>query len=327
MATQKQRRLGRGLSSLIQGPTSVPAGLVEEQSKTTQQTTDTGASTGSVGVSARAEQPAGAVRTIPVTSIQPNRFQPRRQFDEPSLARLAESITRSGLMQPIIVRPTGKDRFELVAGERRWRAAQLAGLRELPAVVRDLGDEDAAEWALVENMQREDLDPIERAHGLANLVAQFGLSHTQIGERLGLDRSTVANLIRLTELEEQVQHFVSSGRLQMGHARALLGMPPGTARLALAKRAASGGWSVRQVESAVRAQGDPGGQQQQNATPTQRQAVIADLERRLGEHLGTKVKITMRGNSTRGQLQIAFFNYPQFEGLMERMGLRDDLDA
>ncbi|MCC7387967.1 MAG: ParB/RepB/Spo0J family partition protein [Phycisphaerales bacterium] len=268
------------------------------------------------------------VRMIAVGEIDPSAFQPRRAFDEASLVRLAASISRSGLMQPIIVRPGAGGRYELVAGERRWRAATLAGLSEVPAVVRELADGDAAEWALVENIQREDLNPMERAHGLAGLGARFGLSHAQLGERVGLERSTVANLIRLTELEEELQSMVSAGVLQMGHARALLGMPGGAARLALAKRAADGLWSVRQVEAAVR--GSIAGDKAQNPaqiahpTPTQREAVIADIERRLCEHLGTKVRITLGASGTKGRMQVEFYSLEQFEGLMERIGLADD---
>lgn len=350
MATQKQRRLGRGLSSLI--GTQEPI-RVEPSPKDPQDTPqvppntggESGVYTGDSGPLAQVSADAdavvaggnGLVRLVAVAEIEPSRFQPRRHFDEESLAQLAASIERSGLMQPIIVRPMrggssgggeGDGGYELVAGERRWRAARRAGLTEVPAVVRELADGEAAEWALVENIQREDLNPIERAHGLRSLVERFGLSHADMGERVGLDRSTVANLIRLTELEEPIQTLVSEGRLAMGHARAIVAMPAGAARIDLAMQAAKAGWSVRQVEQAVRhwtqTQLEPLPKEMSNKTPTQREAVIADIERRLSDHLGTKTKITLRASGNRGRVQVEFFSLEQFEGLMERMGLRDE---
>ena len=350
MATQKQRRLGRGLSSLIGTQEPIQVAAPPQESQNTPQNPPhigdkAGVSSGTNSLQNQREDGVGGaepvgegmVRLVAVGEIEPNRFQPRRHFDEESLTQLAASIERSGLMQPIIVRPVGNGGsgggggsggYELVAGERRWRAARLAGLTEVPAVVRSLADGEAAEWALVENIQREDLNPIERAHGLRRLAEQFGLSHADLGERVGLDRSTVANLIRLTELEEPIQVLVSEGRLAMGHARAIVAMPTGAARLDLAKRAAEAGWSVRQVEQAVRhwtqTQLESLPKETSNKTPTQREAVIADIERRLSDHLGTKTKITLRASGNRGRVQVEFFSLEQFEGLMERMGLRDE---
>lgn len=327
----KPRRLGRGLSSLIQ-PTE-PVRVDTSQTKQ-EQNPSSGSADSGVGDTRSSPAPAGAavgesgglVRWVGIDRIEPSPFQPRRHFDDEALQQLAASITRSGLMQPIIVRPTANG-FELVAGERRWRAAALAGLAEVPAVVRELSDEEAAEWALVENLQREELNPIERAHGLKSLADRFGVSHAALGERLGLDRSTVANLIRLTELEREIQEHVASGTMSMGHARALLGVPTPGARLALAKRAIAGAWSVRQTEEAVRKtthSGAPSSASAQSDLPNQRAAVIADLERRLSAHLGTKASVTMRGRGNRGRLVIEFYSLEEFEGLMERVGLTDE---
>ena len=354
MATQKQRRLGRGLSSLIGTQEPIQVATPPQKSQNAPRIPPdiggkTGVSSGTNSVQHRLDDGTGVVepggeglvRLVAVEAIEPSRFQPRRHFDEELLAQLAASIERSGLMQPIIVRPVRDGRrvggkgdsrggggFELVAGERRWRAAKRAGLTEVPAVVRELADGEAAEWALVENIQREDLNPIERAHGLRSLAERFGLRHADLGERVGLDRSTVANLIRLTELEEPIQALVSEGRLAMGHARAIVAMPTGVARLDLAKRAAEAAWSVRQVEQAVRhwtqTQLESLPKETSNKTPTQREAVIADIERRLSDHLGTKTKITLLASGNRGRVQIEFFSLEQFEGLMERMGLRDE---
>ncbi len=343
MTAQKQRRLGRGLSSLIgtQEPIRVEAGSAATPEAPPKIGGVTSVSIGHTIVAAElggdgAMTSAGAlegegnlVRLVAVGDIEPSRFQPRRQFDAMALSQLAGSIERSGLMQPIIVRPRGESGgYELVAGERRWRAARLAGLKVVPAVVRKLGDADAAEWALVENIQREDLNPVERAHGLRSLAEGFGLTHAEVGMRVGLERSTVANLIRLTELEEPIQALVETGKLPMGHARAVLALPMGESRIALAQLAATEGWTVRQMEQAVRenlqTKHETVEAPQSNNTPTQREVVIADIERRLSDHLGTKTKITLRASGNRGRVQVEFFSLEQFEGLMERMGLRDE---
>ena len=332
MATPKPRRLGRGLSSLIQP--AEPVQVEHNQTKIEQiKSPDSSGTPGSASrvegggsASAAAGERGGLVRWVAIDRIGPSPFQPRRHFDDGALEQLAASIKRSGLMQPIIVRPTSEG-FELVAGERRWRAAGRAGLTEVPAVVRELADEDAAEWALVENLQREELNPIERAHGLKSLAERFGVSHATLGERVGLDRSTVANLIRLTELESEIQEHVAAGTMSMGHARALLGVTAPGARLALAKRIIAGAWSVRQTEDAVRKttqSSEPSPTPSRSAVPNQRAAVLADLERRLSAHLGTKASVVLRGSGNRGRLVIEFYSLEEFEGLMERVGLTDE---
>lgn len=279
---------------------------------------------------------------LPVDSIVPNRFQPRRSFDDQSISQLADSIRRSGLMQPIVVRPskgmgssggvaTGGSAgtaYELVAGERRWRAAKLAGLSRIPALVRDLVDEEAAEWAVVENIQREDLNPMDRAYALRNLVDRFGLSHAEIAEKIGLDRATVANFIRLTDLEPEIASMVASGVLSAGHAKAILSAPAGAARLDLARKAAAGAWTVRLVEDAARRaaqeSGTTGGKPARKKIDEQalaRIAVARDMERRLSAHLGTKVAIDTDRQGKRGRVMIEFYSLDHFEGLMERIGM------
>lgn len=332
---QKKRRLGRGLSSLMEPPKpvevepttndarSAPAPDTtagQNQSKTKQMAPKSvDPQTGGGGV---------AVHEVEVGLIDPSRFQPRRVFDESSIEQLASSIKRSGLMQPVIVRSAG-DRFELVAGERRWRAAKAAGLDRIPALVRDLDDELAAEWGLVENIQREDLNPMERAHGLRSLSERFGLGHAELGERLGIDRSTVANLIRLTDLEKKIQDRVSAGELSMGHARALLGAPSGEVRMRLAERVIAQDLSVRATEAACRDAANEGGggggdaAQPTNATQTQRQAVVADIEKRISSALGTKASVRMGAKGNRGRLVLEFYDLEHFEDLMRRMGVGD----
>ncbi len=226
-------------------------------------------------------------------------------------------------MQPVIVRRSESSggEFELVAGERRWRAAKLAGLAAIPALVRDLSDEESAEWAIVENVQREDLNPIERAWAFRALMDRFGLSHGQIAERAGLERSSVANTIRLTELETQIQEMISAGRLNFGHGRALLAVGAGEGRVSLATEAAREGWSVRRLERA--AANIAILKKAAAATvpaPQTKPVSIEDLERRLGEYLGTRVTIVTNRGGKRGRIAFEFYGLDHFDGLMSRIG-------
>ena len=232
------------------------------------------------------------------------------------------SIARSGVMQPVIVRPLKGGRYELVAGERRWRAATLALISRVPALVRELSDEQAAEWALIENVQREDLNAIEAAFGYRALADRFGLTHGQIAERVGLDRVSIANAIRLTELEPDIRALIESGRLTAGHGKALLAMKPGPDRIQAARTAAAQGWSVRRLESeaARSAPAAPVATDKNRA----KDAARADLEKRLGEHLGTKVRLETNSGGTKGRMVVEFYGLDQFDGLLERIGFRGE---
>lgn len=232
-------------------------------------------------------------------------------------------------MQPIIVRPrsSGGDAsstatYELVAGERRWRAAKLAGLTHVPALVRDLTDEDSAEWAIVENVQREDLNPIERAWAFRSLVETFGLTHGQIAERIGIERPTVANFIRLTELEETIQGMISAHRLTLGHGKVLLGCPPGELRTKLAERAINESWNIKRLEREV---GELTGTPIEPAPAIAaakpiRSAALDDLEKRLGQYLGTKVHLNTDRSGSRGRLTVEFYGLDHFDGMMSKIG-------
>lgn len=272
---------------------------------------------------------------LPVDRVVASPFQPRRRFDEAALATLAASIRAAGVMQPILVRHVRvgvgpvDERFELIAGERRWRAAQQAGLLAVPALVVELSDEEAAEHALIENMQREDLSALERATALANLATRFGLTHAAIAERLGLDRATVTNLIRLNELEPGIQALLEQGALLAGHGKALLAHPAGPARERLARQAAAGGWSVRKLEKAAAvpasdadAATPPAITTDQAIVKETRRRVAADVAKALSEHLGTKVEIKTDARGTRGRIVVRFYDLDQFEGVMARMGVR-----
>jgi ParB family chromosome partitioning protein len=268
------------------------------------------------------------LQSLRVGDITPNRHQPRREVESSDLATLAASIKVSGVMQPIIVRPIlGKPgeatRYELVAGERRWRAAQLAGLANIPAVVRHLSDEQSAEWALVENIQREDLNAMDRALALKALCDTFRLSHAEVGEKLGMDRSSVANLIRLTELESEIGEMIAKGTLGAGHGKALLSAPAGPARVRLAKEASQRSYSVRRVEYEAKrlASGAPAGDAPTGGMPTPREAVLRDIEKRIAQALGTKVAIRTDPTGKRGQITLDFYNLDQFDGLLSRLGV------
>jgi ParB family chromosome partitioning protein len=259
--------------------------------------------------------PAAGVRTVPVEHLHPGRFQPRRRFDEAALDALAQSITAQGVLQPLVVRPhPGRPgEYEILAGERRWRAAQRAKLHEVPVVLRDVADRDALEFALVENVQREDLNALEEADGYQRLVAEFGYTQEALAQRVGKSRSHVANTLRLLGLPDEVKTMVAEGRLTAGHARALL-----TARdpLALAREAARYGMSVRQVENAARPSEGGGGAA---AVPV-RDANVAALEKELQMRLGMKVVIRHPTDLTGGgELMIRYRTLDQLQDLVERL--------
>ena len=330
--SKKQRRLGRGLSSLIETPVRVspPAEMAADAS-------DIGESTGpKTGTPRSSEHPVqafpgdvgggsgdvvGGLVEIELSRIVPSPFQPRRVFGEGARAGLAASIRRTGLMQPVIVRGGSGGGYELVAGERRWRAAALAGLERIPALVRDLDDESSAEWAVVENLQRADLDPMERADALRSLMDRFGLTQAQVAERVGVDRSSVANFVRLTELEPAIRAMLSSGELSVGHGKVLCGLAPGEARVTLAARAREQGWTVRRMEQELRGPAmDPAPSRVVPRRGAAQSEHVAELERQLGEHLGTRVRVRTIGDGTKGRLELAFFGLDHFDDLMSRLG-------
>lgn len=253
---------------------------------------------------------------IPPEDIHPNTFQPREHFDQEILSGLVDSIKANGILQPVVVRRVG-DRYELIAGERRWRAAKQAGLAAIPAVLRTVEGAKALELALVENIQREDLNPIEKAKAFANLMKNFGLTQAGVAECVGMERSTVANIIRLLELPPNIQEYVSRGTITVGHARALLSLQDENGQKRLCDRIIGEGLSVRDVEAIVSTE------KPQQAEPSQRQKPtqgthIKHLEDRLRENLGTMVTITERNG--KGKIVINFKGIDQFERIMERIG-------
>ena len=286
------RRLGRGLEALL-GPTT------REQAEA-----------------------SGALRELPMTSVRPNPFQPRTRMDEGPLDELVASMQASGLLQPVLVRPRNGG-YELIAGERRWRAATRLGWTKIPAVVKDVDDQTLLTLALVENLQRDDLSPIDEAAGYQRLASEFKLPQGEIARLVGRNRATIANLLRLLQLPAEVQAMVHERKLTEGHARALLGLAEPAAMIAMAQQAADEGWSVREREARVR--GDvPAGTEASPETAPRRarpaaRAVTADAKRiedALRKHLGTDVRVTTRRRG-RGFLTLSYYSNDDLARLLE----------
>jgi ParB family chromosome partitioning protein len=296
MVTKKQKGLGLGLEALL-GPTVGPE-------------------------AAEAEHPS----RLRLERLRPGRYQPRTRMDEGSLYELAESIRGQGIMQPILVRPLQGDDvgdYEIIAGERRFRAARLAGLDEVPVLVRPVADESAAVMALIENIQREDLNPLEEAQGLQRLVTDFGLTHEQAAQAVGRSRSAATNLLRLLQLAEPVQQMLMAGDLDMGHARALLALGPAE-QLMAAHEVAAKKLSVRETERLVARSAAPA-RPAAPAGPT-RSRDVQRLEERLSDQLTATVEIRVKRRTRRGEqgeIAIRFGSLEELEGLLEKLGLRE----
>lgn len=280
----KKRRLGRGLEALL-GPTTVP----EARSK-------------------------GDLHTVRVGSVRPNPYQPRHVFDPDALEELKQSLQASGLLQPIVVRPAG-DEFELIAGERRLRAAEQLGWSEIHAVVREVDDQTLLTLALVENLQRDSLSPIDEALGYERLMNDFGVSQGEIGELVGRSRSAVANALRLLRLPDDVQDLVHVGSLSTGHARALLQLSDARAVPALAERAVEEGMSVRELEALARGKRPPK-RRPRRKDGTERDGEVRRVEEALRERLGTDVFVSRRG-STSGRITVNFYSNDDLARMLE----------
>jgi ParB family transcriptional regulator, chromosome partitioning protein len=283
----KRKGLGRGLDALLGGEAALAP------------------VTGQPGVD-------GELRHIPLDQMQRGKYQPRRDMQESALKELAESIKQQGVVQPIVVRPLGERRFEIIAGERRWRAAQMAGLETVPAVVRDVPDRTAIAMALIENIQRADLNPLEEAEAMQRLIAEFSVTHQEAAEAVGRSRAAVTNLLRLLELSREVQDLVRQGALEMGHARALLALK-GPAQTDAARRVVDKGLTVRDTEKLVRDRLKDAGEtrmpQGRKTDPD-----VGRLERTLTEKLGAKVVIEGKGKG--GKLTIHYSSLDELDGIL-----------
>ena len=301
MVTKKPKGLGRGLEALL------------------------GADAPGIGQLAQGEVSQRQPSTLSVNKLQPGKYQPRTRMDEGALAELADSIRAQGIMQPILVRPVdvAKGRYEIIAGERRFRAAQLAGLTEVPVLVKDVADEHAAAMALIENIQREDLNPLEEAQGVKRLLDEFGLTHEQASQAIGRSRSATSNLLRLLNLASAVQTMLLAGDIDMGHARALLAVDTAT-QIQLANQIIAKRLSVRDAEQLV-ARTDKGA-----STKTLRAKAVsrdvARLEETLSDQLGTKVTLKVTGKE-RGQLIVDFHGWEHCSSIIEKMHLKEDLES
>jgi ParB family chromosome partitioning protein len=246
---------------------------------------------------------AGELRELPVTLIKPNPSQPRTNFDEEALAALAASIEATGVVQPLLVRPLPDGSYELVAGERRWRAAQQAGLEKVPAVVRDQAEAERLQAALIENMVREDLNPVEEARACSALVDDLGLTKEELAKRVGRSRPAVSNLIRLLELPDEALGLLESGDLSEGHGKALLGAQGNDVRRRLARDAVRGGWSVRETENRVRLAGQPRARPTRAPTDPDALAALRDAAEALEEALGHEVTARAKGEGIVAELR------------------------
>lgn len=256
--------------------------------------------------------------SIPVNAIKPGRYQPRIQIDDAALQELAESIKAQGVIQPVIVREYGLSEYELIAGERRWRAAQLAGLGEIPVVIKQINDKTALAMGLIENIQRENLNPIEEAQGLRRLIDEFELTHETVAEAVGRSRSAISNSLRLLKLPEKVQEMLFNRHLEMGHARAILSLPI-QEQLDLAQKAVKNGWSVREMER--RSQAVAGGQKPE---PVRRiDPDISRITETLIQQLGVSAEIKTRDRK-KGKIVLHFDSADTFAALMERLGIEID---
>jgi ParB family chromosome partitioning protein len=257
------------------------------------------------------------LRNLPLDMIQPGRYQPRSVFDEDRLAELADSIRAQGVVQPVVVRPVGENQFELIAGERRWRAAQIAGIDTIPAVVRDVPDEVSVAMSLIENIQREDLNPLEEATALRRLIDDFQMTHQEAADAVGRSRAAVSNLLRLLELMQEVKDMIDLRLIEMGHARALLSLDQ-ELQLQAAREVVQKRLSVRSTEDLVRHL-----KQSSKKKGTRRMDPdILSLQNRLGEALGTRVRIQHLA-SGKGKLVIAYNNSEEFAGILERLDLAE----
>ena len=252
--------------------------------------------------------------TIEVSLIRPNPFQPRAEFDEGEIAALAESLKRQGVLQPVVVRPAEGGFYELVAGERRWRASKKAGLDRIPAVIREVDDRRMLEMALVENIQRRDLNPIEKARAFRQLMQLNSWTQEEVADAVGLGRPTVANFIRLLELPPEIQEAVSRGTITMGHARALLGVAPRSAQLQMLRRIIEEDLSVRALEKLARRRSEPSSESG-NGGPSRREPYLEELERKLMDRLGVRVEIMPEA------IVIPYGSNQQLTAILKRLGV------
>lgn len=309
-----KKALGKGLSALIPDSYKEHVAAEKEISATTTSTAEPEISREETVLPAK----DSAFQLIPIAQIAPNADQPRKKFNTETIEELAGSIREKGVLQPIIVKKKKDGRFEIVCGERRFRAAALCGLTEVPAIIKDVADEDFLEWALIENIQREDLNPIEEAEAYQRLVEERMISQEEVAKRVGKNRVTVTNTLRLLRLPEEVKIYLVDGRLSSGHARALLGLLSPEHQRQMAKRILEENLSVRQVEAIVNRSN---AHKRKAKSARHLSAEIVDLETRLTHYLGTQAKIYPRKNQKEGRLEIQYFSLDDLDRVLQKIGL------
>ncbi|WP_246823941.1 ParB/RepB/Spo0J family partition protein [Oligella sp. HMSC05A10] len=319
-AAKKQAKgLGRGLSALLGDDIGLAQVLRGEA------TVDSGTKATTEVATPQSEGEASSTNTLQLKQLRAGKYQPRSKMEQEKLQELADSIAREGIMQPLLVRPLAgtKDAFEIIAGERRFRAAKIAGLNEVPVLIRDVSDEQAAIMALIENMQREDLNPLEEAKGIRRLIDEFNFTHEQAAESIGRSRSYTSNLLRLLNLAEPVQEQLIEGLIDMGHARALLALNSAE-QILLAHQVVAKQLSVRETERLVK-QFLNQDKQQKKPVSKERSRDVLRLEEALSDYLGTTVTIKVNAKQ-KGQLLIDFHDWEQLNNLLEKQGLADVIE-
>lgn len=293
MAAPK-RGLGKGLSALIPSKKAdAPAGVIH---------------------------PEGVERLLKILDIKPNRFQPRRIFREGQLAELMNSIREKGVIQPVIVRRSGQG-YELIAGERRLRASQKLGLEKIPALIRQANDQESLEIAIIENLQREDLNPMEEARGYQDLARKFGLTQEQVSQKVGRDRSTVANSLRLLTLPDEIQQMLESGRLTAGHARSLLAVDDRRRQLSLAQLIAGKGLSVREAESLARGEASSKGGRREARPARSLDQHLTNIQNEIQRALGTRVRLVPKGKA-KGRIEVEYYSSGDLERILGKLNIR-----
>ena len=312
-----KKALGKGLSALIPDCYKNHMAAVEKEPSTTTVTITAEPETNPP--TAVPPEKSSAFQLIPISLIAPNINQPRKTFNTETIEELADSIREKGVLQPIIVKKKSDGTFELVCGERRFRAASLCGLSEVPAIIKDVADEDFLEWALIENIQREDLNPIEEAEAYQRLVEERRISQDEVAKRVGKNRVTVTNTLRLLRLPQEVKQYLVEGRLSAGHARALLGLLTPEHQRQMAKRIAEENLSVREVEAIVNRSN---AHKRKAKSARHLSAEIVDLETRLTHFLGTQAKIYPRKNQKEeGRVEIQYFSLDDLDRVLQKIGL------
>ena len=305
-APKKQRGLGKGLDALFG---DVEVTIEKKPAATTETKTEENVSRGTTA----AEPEIGGIAYININDIKPNSNQPRKTFDEEKLEDLAASIEEHGLIQPIVLRKSGKG-YEIVAGERRWRAARKIGIKEVPCIVKELTDEENMLLAIIENMQREDLNPIEEAEGLRQMIDTYGLTQEQVSKSVGKSRPYIANCLRLLKLPATIVDYVANGELSAGHAKVIAGVEDEAKQISLAEDTIKHAWSVRQLEKITREE-KPAARPAKKATV--KNANVKRVEEDLKEALGTKVTLNQKGN--KGKIEIEFYSKEELERLIEML--------